>query len=208
MYQTSLTRKTCKCGCGQFPTLGFEGYFYQHITDEVRERLESKFKKKKALARERGAIKDLAGGDDNKIMAKGFKSKSELLREADRVFANYIKRRDTDKDGRVFCPCCNGTFNATDMQFGLPVINCMHFIDRDVYLLRFDEDAAHAGHAWCNKNQHYAPYENEYQNFKKFLIGKFGETAVAEMELAKRKINRIEESQLKVIIEHYSTVNK
>lgn len=135
---------------------------------------------------------------------KSYKSKSELLREADRLFADYIKARDTAKDGKVFCPCCNQYFGAEDIQFGLPVINCMHFMDRDIYSLRYDEDAAHAGHAWCNKNQHYEPSGKEYQNFKKFLIGKFGEKAVEEMEQQKRKINKITEQQLRTVIEHYS----
>jgi len=130
---------------------------------------------------------------------KGYKSKSELLREADRLFADYIKARDTGKNGRIYCPCCKEYFRATDYE-----VNCMHFIDRDVYSLRFDEDAAHAGHATCNRNQHYDPKGIEYQNFKQFLVDKFGEAAVEEMELAKRKINKITEQQLKVVIEHYS----
>lgn len=132
--------------------------------------------------------------------SKKVERKSDLLKEADRLFADYIKARDTGKDGRIYCPCCKEYFRATDSE-----VNCMHFVDRDVYLLRFDEDAAHAGHSNCNRNQHYNPSGKEYQNFKTFLIEKFGENAVAEMELAKRKINKITTEQLKNIIEHYKT---
>jgi hypothetical protein len=80
----------------------------------------------------------------------------------------------------------------------------MHFIDRDVYSLRFDEDAAHAGHGKCNQAQHYNPTGKEYQNFKSFLINKFGEAAVEEMEVQKRKLNKITEQDLKNVIEHYN----
>lgn len=130
---------------------------------------------------------------------KTFKSKSQLLKEADTLFADYIKRRDTGKDGRIYCPCCKKYFTVGDSE-----VNCMHFIDRDIYLLRFDEDAAHAGHAHCNRNQHYNPKGKEYQNFREYMVEKFGEIAVVEMELAHRKINKLVVTQLKNVIEHYS----
>lgn len=182
---------------------------HQHLRTDIDKDgiLQRAIKKQRqnAVPKIQSKLRNLLKTDDEvREGSKKVERKSDLLKEADRLFADYIKARDTDKNGKVFCPCCNQTFNATDVKFGLPVINCMHFMDRDIYLLRFDEDAAHAGHAWCNKNQHYEPSGKEYQNFKKYLIGKFGESAVAEMELAKRKINKITTEQLKNIIEHYS----
>ena len=49
-----------------------------------------------------------------------------------------------------------------------------------------------------------SPTGGEYQNFRSFLVNKFGEEAVAEMELQKRKINKIDTQMLKNVIEHYS----
>lgn len=130
------------------------------------------------------------------------KTKSDLLREADKAFSDYIKARDTAVNGTMYCPCCNKTFDSTGVD-----VNCMHFVDRDVYSLRFDELNAHMGHATCNRNQHYAPKGIEYQNFRAYLVKQITEEEVAIMELEHRKINRIEERQLKVIIEHYSQHN-
>lgn len=137
---------------------------------------------------------------------KGYKSKSELLREADRLFADFIKNRDKNNNGHAICPCCgkdvlveiNGKFN--------PDCNILHFVDRDIYSLRFDEDNAAAGHSWCNRQQHFNPRGIEYIKFRTFLVNKFGESQVEEMELAKRKINKITEQQLKVVIEHYQNI--
>lgn len=183
---------------------------HQHLRTDIDKDgiLQRAIKKQRqnAIPKAQSSLRKLMREDEGvREGGKKVERKSDLLKEADRLFADYIKARDTGKDGKVFCPCCNQYFVAEDIQFGLPVINCMHFMDRDIYSLRYDEDAAHAGHAWCNKNQHYEPSGKEYQNFKTFLIEKFGEQAVAEMELAKRKINKITEQQLKNIIEHYKT---
>lgn len=202
MSYSSLVRKPCKCGCGKMPTLGFKG-FNMDCRPDLKAEIIEKQKRNNAAKMAGMKLRNLAA-DEPDIKAKNdYKSKSELLREADRMFADYIKARDTGKDGRIYCPCCKEYFRASDYE-----VNCMHFIDRDVYFLRFDEDAAHAGHGLCNKNQHYNPSGKEYQNFKKFLIDKMGENAVNEMELAKRKINKITEQQLKNVIEHYGALAK
>lgn len=211
MPYSSIIRKHCCCSedCRLYPSIGFKGYNEAHAPEELRQekisRLKERAKKRNANIKTGRALRVLAVTEPEVKAPKEYKSKSELMREADRLFSDYIKRRDTDKDGKVFCPCCNKYFGADDIQFGLPVINTMHFMDRDIYSLRYDEDAAHAGHAWCNKNQHYEPSGIEYQNFKKFLINKYGEKAVEEMEQQKRKVNKITEQQLKTVIEHYST---
>lgn len=134
---------------------------------------------------------------------KGYKSKSELLRDADRVFSDYIKARDIGvKSGTAYCPCCDKVFDSRGVD-----VNCMHFVDRDVYSLRFDEINAHIGHASCNRNQHYNPKGIEYQNFRNYLVKQIGEEEVIIMEIEHRKINKITEQQLKNIIEHYSQQN-
>lgn len=141
--------------------------------------------------------------DGNREMAEKHKSKSELLKEADKVFGDWIKKRDT-KNNKVTCVCCKEEYfaDAVDSN-GKAVIQPLHFVSRGVYDLRFDADNVHAGCCYCNLKQHLNPKGLEYQRYRKFLVNKLGETAVAEMELVKRKINRIEERQLKTVIEHY-----
>lgn len=184
------------------------GYCKNHQTlrtDISHESIMQRALKKQRETAAKNATSKIAKLPESKA-PKDYKSKSQLLKDADRLFGDFIKNRDKDKNSQAKCPCCgkdvlvevNGKFN--------PDCNVMHFIDRDVYLLRFDEDAAATGHSWCNRNQHFNPSGIEYQNFKQHLIDKFGEQAVAEMEVAKRKINKITEQQLKNIIEHYSQI--
>lgn len=204
MAYSSIVRKGCKCGCGKYPTMGFQG-FNADCRPDLKEAAIKKQKDRNALRSDLAHVRKLAVEVDGAKAPKDYKSKSELLREADRLFADFIKERDTDKNGFVYCPCCKGKFKADAVDSdGNKIINCMHFVDRDVYSLRYDEDAAHAGHAGCNKNQHYQPSGIEYQNFKLFLEEKFGTHAVHEMELQKRKINKISEQDLKYVIEYYS----
>jgi len=204
MQFSSIQKKGCKCGKDRcYPDISYEGWNHNCAPQEVLDRLEAKKKRKNAIKTDLTKLRTIAKTEEGVKPPKGFKSKSELLQEADRLFANFIKNRDKDKNGQATCPCCgkdvlvevNGKFN--------PDCNILHFVDRDVYSLRFDEDNAAAGHSWCNRNQHFSPKGIEYQNFRNHLVSKFGEAAIAEMEVQHRKINRIEESQLKTIIEHY-----
>lgn len=150
-------------------------------------------------------------------------SKSELLKKADRLFAIFIKDRDT-KDGKFTCPCCNKTYYTDNVESedvsdedvevycgidseGNKIINCMHFVDRDVYSTRFDEDNAAAGCCYCNKKMHFNPKGIEYQNFRKYLVSKIGESAVLEMQLKNRQINKLDTTVLKVVINNYSHKN-
>lgn len=153
----------------------------------------------KVSAKTLSAVRKLANPDDTKKV----KTKSELLKQADKVFGDRIKVRDT-KNGKVTCPCCKDEYFADAVDGnGKGIIQPLHFVSRGVYDLRFDADNVHAGCCYCNLKQHLSPKGLEYQRYRKFLVNKIGETAVAEMELVKRKINRIEESQLKTVIEHY-----
>lgn len=167
----------------------------------------------KAVKKQRQNVAELTGRklrglaveiDTNKEMVDTHKSKSEQLKLADKVFGDWVKARDT-KNGKVTCPCCKDEYfvDAVDSN-GKGIIQPLHFVSRGVYDLRFDADNVHAGCCYCNLKQHLSPKGLEYQRYRKFLVNKIGETAVAEMELVKRKINRIEESQLKTVIEHYS----
>ena len=202
MAYSSIISKLCKGNCGNYPTIGCQGWCV-NCRPDLKQKILDKVKKRNALKKDSGKVRSIA---IEVKPPKGYKTKSELLKEADRLFANFIKNRDKDKNGQATCPCCgkdvlvevNGKFN--------PDCNILHFVDRDVYSLRFDEDNAAAGHSWCNRNQHFAPKGIEYQNFRNHLVSKFGEAAIAEMEVQHRKINRIEESQLKTIIEHYGAL--
>ena len=205
MNYSSLQRKLCKCGCNMMPTISYEGYYHQHAPKEVLDRLEVKQKRKNAVKKDLTKLRVVeVESDDNRQMVEKYRTKSELLREADRLFSLFIRNRDADKNGNVACVCCGKIYNVEDhLNSCERIIQNMHFIKREVYSLRFDEDNCSAGCCYCNQDMNFNPKGIAYRQYKERLVADLGEDAVAEMELAHRKINRIEESQLKVIIEHY-----
>lgn len=208
MSYSSIIRKPCKCGCGRNPTISFNGYNMNCNPTRKAEILAKQKEKQKTAATKTKSISPSLNtkirGIVDKGVGKGLGSKSELLREADRLFADAVKRRDV-KNGRYYCPCCKKEHNAEEVDSdGMKVINCGHFCDRDIYSLRFDEDNAATICSYSNKRMHYNPTGEEYQNFRSFLVNILGEEAVAEMEVQKRKINKIDTAILKNVIEHYS----
>lgn len=183
---------------------------YCHKNNKTKVQIE----KAQAKQKIQSSLSKLAKTEGNKEMVGKEQSKSELMKEADRLFGNFIKNRDKfsvfDEDlgevvEKITCPCCHNSYTldcktASDKN----VVNALHFVDRDVYSLRFDEENVHAGCCYCNLKQHLNSKGREYNNFREFLVNKYGEEHIAEMEVAHRKINRLEESQIKVVIELYS----
>jgi hypothetical protein len=166
-----------------------------------------KKQRKNAVIKDGRALRFLAVTDDgNREMAEKHKTKSELLREADRLFSQFIRNRDADKNGNIQCVGCGKVYNLEQVdKEGNKIVQPLHFIDRGVYSLRFDEDNCHAGCSYCNLDMHLNKNGFAYRRYLEFMNMTYGEEMVAEMTLAHRKINKITEQQLRTVIEHYST---
>ena len=166
-----------------------------------------KKQRKNAVIKDGRALRVLAVTDDgNRMMAEKHKTKSELLREADRLFSQFIRNRDADKNGNIQCVGCGKVYNLEQVdKEGKKIVQPLHFIDRGVYSLRFDEDNCHAGCSYCNLDMHLNKNGFAYRRYLEFMNMTYGEEMVAEMTLAHRKINKITEQQLRTVIEHYST---
>lgn len=159
----------------------------------------------KGLAKAKKAIVQLKNLPENKNAVKVQDDKSAMLKVADGLVSEFVRRRDCDSQGNVVCPCCNKVYNLEDKTADSKVVVALHFIDRGIYNLRFDESRnIRAGCCFCNLRQHLNPRGAEYKNFREILVSELGENEVAEMEIEHRKINRITLEQLKVVIEHYS----
>lgn len=208
MGYSSIIRKGCKGDCGRMPEIGGQGYCFTCRPD-LKELIVAKNKKRNALKLASPKLIAIGYEDDgNREMVLKHKGKSELLKEADRLFSLFIRNRDADKDGYISCVCCGGIYNIEQLDgSGNKVVQCLHFMKREVYALRFQEDYAGAGCTYCNKNMFDNPKGKAYHQFKDKLISDFGLIEVQRIETLNREINKLTESDLKNIIEHYSTVN-
>jgi hypothetical protein len=179
-YNSTIKQKKCKCSgsCDKYPTMGYKGYYIKHFPDELEEKESEKYPKSKL--------------------------KSDYIKMADIAFGNWIKKRDLDSQGNVNCVCCFRTFNKKDKDVsGSYIVQCLHFVPRGVYSLRYSEINCHAGCSTCNLDMHLEPNGLAYKRFRAFLVNSVGEEEVDKMELEKRNINKITEAQLKEIIEKY-----
>lgn len=200
MY-SSIKRKTCKCGCGKNPTLGYGGYKYSCAPQEIKDKVGSKrdVAKRNKNARNRASLLLKRDNDADK---------TKLLQMADKLFSDYIKMRDSNEQGFVTCVCCGLHFHLKDKDAsGNYIVQTLHFIERGVYVLRHYEYNASAGCCYCNLQMHLNPHGKEYVAFRNKLVATIGEVKVSDMEAAKRGINKLTTEDLKSIIEKYKPKN-
>jgi len=188
--------KFCNAPDCSYPVFG-KGYCKSH--QHFREDFDGRSIVQKAMDKNKvqKSLSKLKGLPENRVAVRREQGKSELLAKADKLFGDYIKRRDSDKDGNIVCPCCNVKINVGNSQ-------CLHFVTRKDYNLRFEETNAKAGCSWCNLNMSLYPNGVAYQNYKDKLIKEVGKDEVRRMELSPRNINKMDTAQLKAVIEHYS----
>ena len=189
MRNSTIKQKKCKCGCDKYPTIGYKGYFIHHFPDGIKKQAKNNKASFSRLTRQ---------------VHKVSKSKSDYLQLADMLFSKFIKKRDADSQGNVTCVCCSQTANIKDKdKEGNMIVNTMHFVPRGVYSLRFSEVNCHAGCCYCNSDMHNEPEGLAYRRFRSYLVSCVGEDEVKYMELQKRNINKLTESDLISIIEKY-----
>lgn len=218
---STIRKKTCKCSdtCNKPVSFGFDGYFYAHAPQEIKDRQGMKAKRtyQNKLSRNREAIlsrkvhsvgvgtKKILSGNPEPLVKSGG-NKSALMGIADKVFGDFVKNRDKNEKNEIKCPCCGKWFNLdAKTDNGEAVVNAMHFVNRNVYSLRYSEVNVWAGDCYCNSRQHQKPKGKEYQNFRKFLVEKVGEEEVVRMENSRRNINKLSEGDLRDIINLYSS---
>lgn len=196
-FNSTIKQKKCKCNadCDKYPTLGYKGYFVHHFPGEIKKQVKLNKAKISQISR--------------KLHSSKADIKSDYLKMADMLFGKWIKDRDSDSSGNINCVCCSQTFNLKDKDSsGANIVQNLHFVSRGTYSLRFSEINCHAGCSFCNLQMHLEPEGLAYRRFKQFLIDAVGEDEVANMEQQKRNINKLTESELMQIIEHYKPIKK
>jgi len=220
MSFSSIKRKPCKnASCHKFPVIGKLGYCSFECMPEdlrVRETAKSVQKRKNqynaALSRKlhrvgNGTKKEISFKFEPRSSLKNdstIPDKGELLALADKLFSQYIKKRDA-VDGVITCVCCGGRYDVTAKDSsGDKIVQCLHFVSRRVYSLRFSPINCHAGCSSCNRDM----FENEtglaYRQFRSYLVSCVGEMDVREMEKQKREINKLSAGFLQEVIDRYS----
>ena len=118
-------------------------------------------------------------------------SLSALENKLDRIFSEYIRRRDADQGGTVRCVTCPRLLFWRDAHAG-------HFIKRQHRATRWDERNVAAQ----------CPADNVYKGgcqdeFAAAIIGKYGEPVFAELMKKKHEVAKFTRSDLEALIAEF-----
>lgn len=203
MSYSSIKSKKCKCGCGKPPTLGYGGFKFSCAPAEIKDKVGTKRDVAKRNKNARNKVSSLLHKDSEA-------DKSKLMRMADKLFSDYIKGRDSDEQGIVWCICCGLPFSLADKKndSNFPIVETLHYVPRGVYSLRYDEVNAAAGCCYCNTQMMLQPYGEAAMNYRKKLVNTIGEMKVIQMEEQRRYVNKLSVDMLKDVIEKYKPKEK
>lgn len=113
------------------------------------------------------------------------------LKTADSWFSKFIRIRDADSRGILFCISCGEPVFWKKADAG-------HFIKRQHKSLRFNEKNTNSQCKNCN----WLKQGNDI-NYAKGLDKKYGTGIIEELELAKRNTLPLGQFELKIIADHY-----
>lgn len=109
----------------------------------------------------------------------------------DRIFSEYIRLRDADNNGYIRCISCGKVVFWKDADNG-------HFINRKHMSLRFSETNCNAQCRACNRFD-----EGNMTGYNLGIIKKYGQQVVDLLILAKNQVNKISNTEYKILITHY-----
>ena len=88
MY-SSIVRRGCKANCGRMPDMGGKGWCFV-CKPEYKQEIIDKSKKRNAIRSTGTKVRNLVNDNLDIKAPKDYRSKSQLLKDADRLFADYL----------------------------------------------------------------------------------------------------------------------
>ena len=118
--------------------------------------------------------------------------RSKLVEKADRVFSEYIRRRNADSRGFVPCFTC-GKIDHWKSQ------DCGHFMSRKHYNTRWDDENCQVQCKGCNIFRH-----GEQFLFGVHLDKLYGDGKAEELHFKSRMMVKLSQGDLQDIIDKYA----
>ena len=118
------------------------------------------------------------------------KKKPDLRAKLDKVFSEYIRKRDTH-DGVFKCISCGQILPYEQAD-------CGHYINRKHMSTRFDEMNCNAQCRSCNRFD-----EGNIQGYRRGLVAIYGEQKVTLLEAKKHNFRKYSDFEYEVLINHY-----
>lgn len=112
-----------------------------------------------------------------------------LRRKLDKVFSEFIRKRDANAQGMGRCITCNRS----------ALLEAGHFIPRQHRATRWNERNCHGQCSYCNRWQHGAQAE-----YYLALVKKYGQPTVDSLMRMKHQTVKFTRSDLQAMIEKFS----
>ena len=120
------------------------------------------------------------------------KRKPNLVKKLDKVFAIYIRLRDTMPSGYCRCISCGRIKPYAE-------VDCGHFHSRIHMATRFDEDNCHGECHYCNRMS-----ADHLIGYEKNLVKKIGQNKVNLLNVKAHSTKHWLDSKLEAMIEYYT----
>ena len=117
--------------------------------------------------------------------------RSTLVKKADTIFSQYIRKRYADNNGFVECFTCGKKDHWKNLQ-------CGHFMSRKFYSTRWDETNCQVQCSGCNVFR----YGEQYK-FGRNLDIELGNGIAEGLQQKSKKIMKYTNYELVELIEHY-----
>ena len=105
MAYSSIKKKYCKCGCNKPPSLGYNGYFYAHASEEIKEKVGAR---KDFLRKQKNTRNSIRAKLRSEIVEKDIDT-GETLKEV------WFAARRKEMTG--FCFCCGKPSSKNDNKY-------------------------------------------------------------------------------------------
>ena len=125
------------------------------------------------------------------LRTRGKSIQSRLIAKLDRIFSQYIRLRDSDKDGNCRCCTCDCIKPWKEMHAG-------HYIGREAKNTRWEEQNVHGQCPSCNTF-----HEGRKPEYTLFLQRKYGLQIIGQLVSAGRRTKKWSHIEIEALIRHY-----
>ncbi len=109
----------------------------------------------------------------------------------DRIFSEYIRRRDSDENGIGRCISCGKIVHWKEAD-------CGHFVNRKHMALRYDEKNCNLQCRLCNRFD-----EGNIQGYSEGLVKKYGPEVLEYLKVKKHNISRLGKFEIDTLKKYY-----
>lgn len=124
------------------------------------------------------------------IKAKSESERSKAIREADRLFSIFVRRKDSQA-GIARCVTCGKLDHYKNMDAG-------HYISRRFMAVRYHPDNVHVQCRTCNRE-----LGGNLEKYKAFMINKYGEAKTERLRILAQRGGKLSMTDLQAIQEKY-----